>query len=681
MPPAGFLENPHLKFLLFGGKGGVGKTTTAVAAALRQAAARRTTGEQVLLVSTDPAHSLGDSLGQPIGDEITPVLSAVEGPVRGLGTLRLFAWEVDAARRLEQFKARYGEVLKTIADRGTYLDQDDIASFFDLSLPGIDELMVIIELADLVRQGTYGLIVVDTAPTGHTLRLLGLPALMEQWIHLLDLMLEKHRYMLRVLARRRRGPPDEAERFLQKMSADQGLLRALLADPRCTEFVPVLIPEAMAIEETGRLIDALAGLRVPVHTLVVNRVAIWRDCPFCQARHREQAPALGQIEARFAKQGYHLAWVPWAARPVQGLPALEAYAQALFEETPPPPAHLPPTLPPLRRPHPTPHAPAAAFAPLWKDLDCELLLFGGKGGVGKTTLAAAAALGLVERHPGQRVLIFSTDPAHSLSDSFMQPIGNQVTPVLSAVEGPVAGGHGLHALEMDAAVFMEELKQLYAAQTDEAFEAFVGRRGVDAPFDRAVMEALVSTTPPGLDELMALLKIMDFMKEGRFDRYILDLAPTGHALRFLETPGLVRQWFQALTRLVLKYRSVVSLTKVGEWLLEQSRRLRRVEQLLPDPARCRFVAVSIPEAMAVDETERLLGRLTGLAIACPIVIANMVMPLTECSFCQAARDEQQPHLARLARLGHRLIQVPLFPYPIQGVEQLRLVTAWLGGNS
>jgi arsenite-transporting ATPase len=636
----------------------VGKTTAAAATALYWAG--RSPERKILVVSTDPAHSLCDSFDQPIGDEIKHIA----------GAPGLFALEMDASRRLEDFKREHGETLKTIADRGTYFDQEDIASFFDLSLPGLDELMAVIEVADIVREGRYDLVILDTAPTGHTLRLLALPQLMEDWIRVLNQMLEKHRYMVAVIGRRR-YLPDETDAFLEHLSADLSRLRALLCNESATEFVPVTIPEAMSIEETIRLLEGLKRLHIHVRTVIVNRVATQttggplrgaspQACPFCEARRVAQQPYLEEIERRFP--AWDLVRVPLLPWEVHGQKALERYAQAMLGceplPSPPPPHSLSPTLPLSR---------SREMGRVGEGLGHQqLILFGGKGGVGKTTVAAATAIHLARGSEGKKTLLFSTDPAHSLSDSLDQPIGNRLT--------PVTGVEGLFALEMEAAELLEELKQEYVAEINEVFDAFLGTT-FDAPFDRKVMEELVSLTPPGLDEQMALMKIMDFMDEGAFDLYVLDLAPTGHALRFLEMPGLMRQWFIAYFRLLLKYQGVVRLTRVAELLRDKSKQLRRVEQLLTDAGRCQFVAVTIPEAMAVLETTRLLHRLSELSVACQWVVINMLVPSTACAFCATIRDEQQRHLDELSALAPGLIQVPLFPHEIRGIAGLTQV-AW-----
>ena len=660
-PIPSFLSDPDLRLLLFGGKGGVGKTTTAAATALYLA--DRDPRRTILVTSTDPAHSLADSLDQPLGNEIKPVERVPS----------LFAREMDASRLLEEFNRRYGDVLKTIADRGTYFDREDIAQFFDLSLPGLDELMAVIDIADIVRKRQYDLVILDTAPTGHTLRLLELPQLLEDWLRILDMMMAKHRYMASVFARYR---PDETDAFIQHMSADLGHLRVLLSDAGRTEFVPVTIPEAMSIEETSKLLGHLTRLNLHVRTIVVNRVVTESECPFCAARQRGQQRYLHEIGSRFA--GRLIVQVPLLPREVRGQAALKGYMQALLGHKPDPSFFaLSPGGPgPDRgeRDQEGRHSERTTSTCRKQGIvlaQQQLLLFGGKGGVGKTTIAAATAIHLAGGNEGKKILLFSTDPAHSLSDSLDQEIGNRIT--------PIAGVEGLFALEIEATELLEELKQEYLAEIDEVFGAFLGG-SFDAPFDRPVMEELISLTPPGLDELMALMKIMDFMEEGKFDCYILDLAPTGHALRFLETPGMVRQWFITYFRLLLKYQGVVRLTRVATLLRDKSKQLRRVEQLLPNAERCQFIAVTIPEAMAVLETGRLLHRLADLSVACRWVVVNMVVPPTECAFCATMRDEQQQYLEQLGALAPGLIQVPLFPHEIRGIAGLDKIARALYGD-
>ena len=640
-----FLDDERLKLLLFGGKGGVGKTTMAAATALYQA--RRRPDWRILAASTDPAHSLSDSFNQHIGDEVMPIT----------GLPNLFAHEMNAERHGEEFKRRHEEVLKTILDRGTYFDQEDIAGFLNLSLPGLDELMAVVEVADIVEEKQYNLVILDTAPTGHTLRLLALPQLLEEWLHVFDLMLDKHRYIASTFGRVRH---DEADSFLEDMAAKLDRLRAVLSDETSTEFVPVTIPEAMSIEETADLLKSLESLQIGVRSLVVNQVVTRSECAFCETRHKGQERYLEEIKNRFSACTPVPA--PLMPREVRGQQALEEYIQAV-----------------LGHELPIPQPQAIPLCEIENEVGGisiverqQLFLFGGKGGVGKTTIATATAIHLTRKNPGQKNLLFSTDPAHSLSDSLGQQIGSQIT--------AVDGVEGLFALELDAGEQLEELKRDYRTAINELFDAFLGD-SFDIPYDRLVMEELITLTPPGLDELMGLTTIMDFLEKGEFDHYIMDMAPTGHALRFLEMPGLVRKWFITMFKLLLKYQDVTQLPGAAELLQKKSKHLRRLQKLLNDPESCQLIAVTIPQTMAVLETERLLHQLDDLSVPCKRVVVNMVMPQTKCPFCSIVRDEQRHSLKNLHDLCPDLVQVPLQPHEIRGVADLANIAKTLYGGS
>ena len=241
-----FLKNEKLRLILFGGKGGVGKTTMAATTALFLAGSSRDR-KKILIISTDPAHSLSDSFGIQIGDRVTPV----QGP----GT-NLFAHELDASRLLNHFKEKNHDVIGKLAERGTYFDKADIADFLDLSLPGMDEVMAIMEMARLLKENEFDTLVVDTAPTGHTVRMLDLPEKMKTWIDVMDLMQHKHRYMYRKFTGKK-YIKDECDLFLEGLSADINRVRKMLGNKDTTRFVPVLIPELMSVYETKRLIASL----------------------------------------------------------------------------------------------------------------------------------------------------------------------------------------------------------------------------------------------------------------------------------------------------------------------------------------------------------------------------------------------------------------------------------------
>lgn len=650
---------PSARYLFFGGKGGVGKTTCAAAAALlllEQAAA----DEQILLFSTDPAHSLSDSLDARVGDRFVEVARGASAGAR------LVAREMDAARALEEFKTRHRAVLREIADRGTMLDDADINQLLDLSLPGMDEVMSLFELSEVERTGTYARIVVDTAPSGHTSRLLRLPEVFTHWLGALDRMGDKHRFIIARFARGRRVREDAVEFFLRELAARVERVRAMLYDPAEAAFTLVTIPEPMSLEETTRYFAQLRAGGVPVTDMIINRVEHEHDaCPYCRARVAAQTKWLRRIDEEFDE--LHLHRVELLAQEVRGIPALRHFARLAWETTP----HNTPTrrrsATTRRREGRTPtrrslNAPGFALEPR------RLLIFGGKGGVGKTTAAAAAALTLAGRDESARVLIFSIDPAHSLSDSFDEQVGE--------LKRGVGGQGNLDGMEIDPSARFERLKERYRAWADEIFESLAGGSRWEVQFDREAMRELVSLAPPGIDEIAALSVISDLLEDGSYTSIVIDTAPTGHLIRFLELPEIALSWVRTFIKLLLKYKNIVRWNGVAEELVALSKSIKRVAALLTDADDCEFVGVAIPERMSLEETVRLTATLERLHVPMRRLLINNVVAEEAsgaCDFCAARRRAQQTVLAEFgARLGSvGLFFAPQQPQDIRGRRLLQ----------
>ncbi len=296
--------------LFFGGKGGVGKTTCASALAL--AASKR--GRRVLLVSTDPAHSTSDIFERRINAEPTKLSSS------------LYVMEIDAtqeARRYvetvkEQIRQLFGHSILKEANR-----QIDLAA----TMPGAEEVALFDRMGTLIRgeDERFDLIVFDTAPTGHTLRLIRMPELMEAWIRALS---RSRRAMLGV------EQDDQADPIMMSLSERLERLRemrARMVSGRTTGFVLVLVPERLPIEETARALAQLDEAGVKVGALIVNRVLplTTRD-PFLAARRSQEDVYLREIASRFAQQERVL--IPQLERDVYGLAALERISGFLFSD-------------------------------------------------------------------------------------------------------------------------------------------------------------------------------------------------------------------------------------------------------------------------------------------------------------------------------------------------------------
>ena len=293
-----------------------------------------------------------------------------------------------------------------------------------------------------------------------------------------------------------------------------------------------------------------------------------------------------------------------------------------------------------------------------------IVIFGGKGGVGKTTAAAAFALALAREDPKRELLIFSTDPAHSLSDSFGEQIGRE--------KKGVSGNKNLDAMEIDPGQWFEELKQRYRSWIDELFGALSGGSRMEIKFDREAMRELVELTPPGIDEIAALGAISDLLDEQRYDSLILDTAPTGHLIRFLELPQVALSWIRTFMKLLLKYQNVVKATQVAEELVALSKSIKRVVALLTDTERCEFVGVAIPERMSLEETIDLFKALDKLEVPMEKLLINGLVPDTGCDFCKTRRRMQNQVVVNFRKRFRslQLFTAPQQPHEITGAKDL-----------
>lgn len=606
--------NADLDWILFGGKGGVGKTTCAAATALHRA---RHGTAPVHLLSTDPAHSIRDSLGERDRSAADDLPAS------------LHVQEFDAERALAAFRDEHRTTLHEIVAHGTLFDDEDIGRLLDLGLPGMDEVMAFLHLADLLDDPGAGTVVVDTAPTGHTLRLLDAPAVFESWLAVLDAMLDKHR-TLRATFGGAEGP-DALDRFLDDMQGRADRVLSTLRDAARCSFVIVTRPEPLALAETDRLWADLQERSVPVSTVVANQYPWADDAPDASA------PAAADLRLAAERWGEVSLWaLPTYDEEVRHPARLErlwADAAPLDRSVPPEPRDDEPLEPPaVLRSVPSP--------------DERLLLFAGKGGVGKTTLACATALHLASSSIS--VLLLSTDPAHSLATALDTALGDTPTAVVP----------GLKAMEVDAAARFEALRDAYVEEVRQFFREHTGA-GVDLPYDRPVMEGLLDLAPPGVDEVMGWTAALDAL-DGEFDVCVLDAAPTGHFVRLLEMPRLFEEWLQAFFRILRKYCEVVRLPRLADRLVGLSKQTKALRRMLEVDRTGAVYGVTLPTQMAQAETKDLCAAAARLGVSVPVLVVNRV--------ARGAADEV---LADYARWGaDRTLGAVAEGAPPQGVAAL-----------
>lgn len=587
------------RLILFGGKGGVGKTTVAAAAALHLASRRK-----VVLFSSDPASNLEDLFVHPVE--------------------RLTVESVDAAGLYSQFLDAHRELFVEAGDRGTYLDREEFARLMELSIPGVDELMAWLRTADLVAAHPASIIVADTAPTGHTLRMLSSGAWFSSFTSALDDMQQKHRDMVLQLMRRRAA--DFVDEQLDALERRFAAARELFSDADRTAFVPVALAEPLVLEQTLRLVTAMHGLAIDVPFVVLNRAAV-DDCGRCVIRRKAEATA----SSMFASA---LVIFPNLCRAIASIDDLR--------ESP--------------RSDPDDDDGAIDSKPLASVT--RLLFVAGKGGVGKTTISSSIALQLAAQ--GKRTVAISIDPAHSL-------------PFLLRSDDSALSDTRLRVEAVDSKNEWRRLREKLDEEVSAAFRSLTSSN-LSLPHDEAVMRQLLDVGPPGADEIFAIARIDDLISDESVDHIIVDTAPTGHFLRLLELPETAGAWVRELMRILLRYRELVSTAKLGEELLKASRALNRVARSLTDGTSS-VLLVTRAEPTVVRETLRLWHSLNDRGLAIAGVVVNARTRATECPCEQTTRSGETKFLMPMVEMATAsaipLVSIDRREEPPSTVEDLR----------
>ena len=336
----------------------------------------------------------------------------------------------------------------------------------------------------------------------------------------------------------------------------------------------------------------------------------------------------------------------------------------------------------------------------------DYVLYGGKGGVGKTTMAAAT--GLASAAGGVRTLVVSTDPAHSLSDTYETEIPAEPARIREDVP--------LYAAEIDPDAAVDE--GMFGADGDplgglgEMGDA-MGGMGADAAGDgEEGLGGLLGGTMPGADEAAAMRQLLEYLDDPRFDRVVVDTAPTGHTLRLLQLPEIMDSMLGRVMKLRQRFSGMMDGIKgmfgggddepdPSADLEELRERIERLRAVLRDPAKTDFRVVMIPEEMSVVESERLVARLDEFGIPVNTLVVNRVMegvgdvtggdgagidpdwvvePNPEtCEFCARRWEVQQNALREATDLfrAREVKRVPLLANEVRGEAALRVVAACL----
>jgi len=662
------------------------------------------------VASTDPAHSLGDALAVRLSDRPRRLWGVPPAAGRG-GPGSLDAVELNARKAFERWLAQHRGSLGDAIEHGTWLERGEVEALLDLPLPGIDELAAMLELARLGRgelessspvpgqaganrrrsdrsSPAYDIIVVDTAPTGHTLRLLTSPEAVHTLAQALDDLQQEHR-----LVRERFAPswrPEAADRLIALLASQARQMAAILREAPRTTFHWVTLPERLALAESEDAIAAIERRGIPVAQLIVNRILPRGSrCPVCDARRQEESLVIAALSRRLGP-GRAIRVVSSRMREPRGVDALAVLGREMVairqvrERTPPGSRRHRPTMALSVSPGPVVISAAGPIersprhtrqrlrnqrpAPESMLSTARLLLVAGKGGVGKTTVAAALALRLARADPQRRTLLLSTDPAHSLGDVFDASLSIGDEPTLVA-----RGPDNLFLRELDAVAALTARRAALQNALDEIAVSF----GADATGDRG--GGLLELAPPGIDELFGMLSLVEASDE--FGLIVVDMAPTGHALRLIAEPEAAREWVQALMRMLLKYRSVARPGQLAQELVVLSKSVRALETLLHDRSRTGTVVVTRAAELPRLETTRLVSELGRMNIAISMIVVNaMTLGPGPCPRCRRTAAVERTELAALRRgaaRGSVIIQTALAAPPPRGVAALqRWAASW-----
>jgi arsenite/tail-anchored protein-transporting ATPase len=303
-----------------------------------------------------------------------------------------------------------------------------------------------------------------------------------------------------------------------------------------------------------------------------------------------------------------------------------------------------------------------------EDKHVKLIMVGGKGGVGKTTCASAVALKLAMDN--QKVLVISSDPAPSLSDIFEKAVGDQETKVHDMYE--------LYALEVSSEIVLKRWKERFGPEIYEVLSSFAN---VDYDFVDYIGSA------PGIEEEYMLNFIMELVEGKAYDVVVWDTAPAGHTLRLLKLPELFLAHMEAATKFYMNIYGYLEKIKDAVKLKESKRTLleiiagwealsERIVAFIRNPEAVKYLIITIPEALGVKQTERVLGELEENQLKVENIIVNNVVKDEDCEFHRRRKTMQNHYIDLLKNLYHdkNILLLYCAPHEIKGIERIEEIS-------
>lgn len=597
------------KYIFFSGKGGVGKTTMASATAVHSA----TAGGKTLIVTTDPASNLADVFEQEIGHRIVPIK----------GVPMLYAMEIDPDEATREYRERIIGPFREI------MPEDVIASLEEqFNSPCTTEMASFDRFVDFIDSDDYDIIVFDTAPTGHTIRLLELPVDWSKYIE---------SNSMRGNGQSCLGPVQAIQESKDKYDR----ATALLKDTERTTFTFVMRPEKLSLYETLRATKELDAIGIRSGEIIINGILPEDVCKigFFRTKYEAQQKLIRKSEQL---SGMSRHFILLRDNEVKGVDALRGIADELFNGAKPPPR--------------TKKRSADKGNVLMEKPDLERLLlprrgprsvfFTGKGGVGKTSISCIAALYVAQK--GFKTLLVTTDPAAHIGEVLDREVGSEPTRINDRLD----------------AVMIDQKEAFIQYKEKVLSEA---RIKYSTDMVSAIEEELDS---PCTEEMAAFDRFIQFIERDDYSVVIFDTAPTGHTLRLLDLPF---DYAKQVEMMVTTGEGVEAKRNTED-------RFKRIIKSLRDMEKTVFCIVLYPELTPIMESYRAMIDLKEAGIETQFVFANMILPPEVCvnDFFRNRRGMQMKYLKEITNIFKLpVLQFPLIRDEIKGINSLQKAMSFL----
>ncbi|MFC7114010.1 arsenical pump-driving ATPase [Natronoarchaeum sp. GCM10025703] len=597
------------EFVFFSGKGGVGKSTVSCATATWLA----DNDYDTLLVTTDPAPNLSDIFEQEIGHAVT----AIDG------IENLSAIEIDPDAAAEEYRQ------ETIEPMRELLGEDEIQAVEEqLNSPCVEEIAAFDNFVDFMDSPDYDVVVFDTAPTGHTIRLMELPS---DW----NAELEKGGSTCI-------GPAASMEE--RKKDYERAI--DTLQDPDRTSFAFVGKPEDSSIDEIERSASDLGELGIESQLLIVNGYLPETVCedPFFEGKREDEQDVIARANTEFDADA--MATYPLQPGEIAGLDLLDDVGGVLYDgDEATVDVGTADNVEVDEGVDFNALADPDAVADQLRPVDgTRYLFFTGKGGVGKSTIASTAATKLADS--GYETLVVTTDPAAHLEDIFGEPVSHAPTSV---------GKENLDAARIDQEKALEEYREDVLSHVREMYGE---KEDTQIDVEAAIANVEEELESPCAEEMAALEKFVSYFDEDGYDIVVFDTAPTGHTLRLLELPS---DW--------KGFMDLGSLTKGAA--PAKGDKYDEVIETMQNPQKSSFAFVMYPEYTPMMEAYRAAEDLNEqVGIETAFVVANYLLPeeYGDNAFFANRRAQQQQYLGEISDR----FEVPMMLAPLRQDEPIGL---------